>query len=60
MTELRAIMGEDNAELVRQSLRNFEPYFNIMEDRPSYADLEPPVDPFDEIDVEQEGNLEDF
>ena len=59
MTELRAIMGEDNAELVRQSLRNFEPYFNIMDERPSYADLELPVDPFDDLYEEQDVNTED-
>ena len=60
MTELRGIMGEDNAELVRQSLRKFEPYFNIMEERPSYADFEPPVDPFDDVYDEQEANIEDY
>ena len=60
MTDLRRLLGDENAELVRQSLRKFEPYFNIMDERPSYADMEPPVDPFDEIDVEQEANLEDY
>lgn len=31
-----------------------------MDERPSYADMEPPVDPFEEIDVEQEANVEDY
>jgi hypothetical protein len=60
MTDLRRLLGDENAELVRQSLRKFEPYFNIMDERPSSADMEPLVDPFDEIDVEQEANLEDY